>query len=178
MPQMRLNAALAHFRQQARHRFRPQAVARLGRRTEKQQMKALTSPLLTQQGINTKQKLKHRPAAHRTRLIGITRKADGNRAGIHRLNPIANFFRRINPLARRDRVLNTRQLFNKTPTRSNQQPVVHHIALIRMHHATIRAHTGHVRLMKTHAMPRKKRLQRHDQILARAQTIRNPNNAR
>ena len=175
--QVGANATPRHLAQQVLHRLGAQAVARLRGGVEEHQLEAFASALAAQLRVDAEQELEHRPAAHRHGFIRITGKAHGNGAALQGAQPVANLLSGGDAFAGRDGMLDARQLFNEAPAGGDDERVVAHLARAGEHRAPAALQAVDLGRHVAHAHALKKRRQRHDELLARAQAARDPDDA-
>ena len=178
VPEMRTDVAPRHFAQQAPDRLRSEPVAGLGGGTEEHQLEAVAAALAAQLLVDAEQELEHRTAAHRAGFVRIAGKAHGDGATLQRLQTVANLFGGGDPLARRDGVLDARQLLQEPPARRDDQAVVGDVAQSCLDDAAALAQTGDLGAAKRHAHAPQEVVQRHHQVGALAHPARNPDDPR
>ena len=110
------------------HGLGAQARARLGAGVEEHQLESVTPAFAAQLGVDAEQKLEHWPAAHGLLLLRIGRKADGDGAAVHGVQPFAYLLGRRNALAGDDGVFYSRQFSDDAPAGGDHQRVVVHRA--------------------------------------------------
>jgi hypothetical protein len=176
--QVRSDAAPRHLFEKVLHRLGAEPVAGFGARVEEAQFEALAPTFAAQLLVDAEDKLEHRPAAHRHRLVGVAGKAEGDAAALHLAQPVADLLGRGDAFARRDRMLDARQLLQKAPAGGDDERVVLHIARRGLHQTGIGRKPGHLGGVELHVHAAQEVLQRHDELLASAQPAGDPDDAR